>query len=162
MTTQKINFVLACFTCCALLAACDKERVTDYDILHIEGVSWACNITTSYATFGASSESEEKPSVVLPAYDGDLLYMNLDDQEFYYRYTSGDGKHLLVTFDTLNAKSVSLNGKLEFMELSDHASWEYLNGLSDPVRKQLSTLYITEALTLENLSVSQSNIRNTN
>ena len=139
------------------LSACSKGAAIKYEIINIHGASWACNVSLSYIMSGSSSESELNPEVLLPVSDGDLLYMiNLDEQEFYYRYSRRDGKDLAITFDTLHANSVSLNGQLKSLELSDdQASWEQFMQLTDPQRKQLSSIYITDSLSTERLSLLQ-------
>ena len=145
--------IIFCFT----LSACDKGAAIKYEIINIHGVSWACNVTSSYVMSGSSSESELDPEVKLPVSDGDLLYMiNLDDQEFFYRYSRRDGKDLLITFDTLQVNSVSLNGQLKFLELSENqASWEQFLQLTDPQMKQLSSINITDSLRADRLSLLQ-------
>lgn len=125
-----------------LMTACSDTFNPAVDVIKIEGVSWVCNVNTSYAIFGSSSETEELLEVSLPASAGDLLYMIKDDLDFYYRYSPENGRELSVCFDTVNAVSVYLNGKLEYMELSGPASLEAFSQLSDPEVKQLSTIYI--------------------
>jgi len=122
-------------------------------MIRIEGVSWACNVNTSYAIFGSSSESEEQLEVTLPASAGDLLYMLKDDLQFYYRYKPEDDTLLSVTFDTLNAVSVYLNGNLEYMELSEPSSLEAFNQLSDPEIAQLSAIFIRGPVSDDHLRV---------
>ena len=111
-------------------------------MIQIEGVSWACNVTTSYAVFGSTIETEGEWEVLLPASEGDLLYMNRDDLQLYYMYRPENGTRLTVTFDTLHTVSVYLNGKLEFMELGGPSSLEAFSQLTDPEVKQLSTIDI--------------------
>lgn len=125
-----------------MMTGCGDTRSPELDMIQIEGVSWACNVNSSYAIFGSSSESEELLEVTLPASAGDLLYMIMDDCQFYYRYNPEDDTLLSVTFDTLNAISVYLNGKLNYMELSGSSSQEAFSQLSEPEIAQLSTIYI--------------------
>lgn len=136
-----------------IITGCTQADVPEIDIIRIEGVSWACNVTTSYATFGSTTEFEGQYEVILAASEGDLLYMNRDDLQFYYRYNTKDGKDLEVTFDTLHAVSVYLNGKLNYMELSGPASLKAFEALTDPEKSQLSTLEIRGALTGDLLSI---------
>ena len=91
---------------------CRESPGTEIEFIQIEGVSWACNVTSSFATFGATIESEETLELVLPVIDGDMLYMLQDDLQFYYRYNYSHGDRLSVRFDTLNGVSVYLNGNL--------------------------------------------------
>jgi len=143
--------------CCFTLAGCSKGLAARYEIIHIRGVIWASNVTSSSAYIGSSSESELDPEVILPVSDGDLLYMtNMDDQVFYYRYSRRDGKDLVVTFDTLNANTIRLNGQVKSLELSDdQASWELFEQLTDPQREQLSTLYIIDSLSDNRMTLLQ-------
>ena len=134
-----------------LMAGCSDTSGTQVDLIQIEGVSWACNVTTSYAIFGSSSETEELLEVTLPASDGDMLYMFWDDLQFYYRYSQENGTHLSVRFDTLNTVSVYLNGNLEYMELTEQSSLEAFNQLTDPEVKQLSTIYMHGPLSDDHL-----------
>jgi hypothetical protein len=157
MDTISKYVLLLALVICSANTSCSKGTAIKYEIISIQGASWVCNVTSSYVISGSSSESELYPEVILPVCDGDLLYMmNMDEQEFYYRYTLKDGKDLVVTFDTLNANSVSLNGQMKYMELSDdQASWEQFKQLTDPQRKQLSSIYITDPLSVDRLSLLQ-------
>ena len=112
---KKLGFILlpVWVAFAGIMTACKDTYNPVVDMIRIEGVSWACNVSTSYAIFGSSSESEELLEVTLPASAGDLLYMIKDDFQFYYRYSQKNGTLLSVSFDTLNALSVYLNGHLE-------------------------------------------------
>jgi hypothetical protein len=136
-----------------IITGCNQSDGPEIDIIRIDGVSWACNVTTSYATFGSTIEFEGQNKVVLAASEGDLLYMHRDDLQLYYRYSSKDGKDLEFTFDTLHAVTVYLNGKLNYMELSGPASLKAFEALTDPEISQLSTLNIQGALTGNLLSI---------
>ncbi|MEN8227140.1 MAG: hypothetical protein ABFS38_03215 [Bacteroidota bacterium] len=138
-----------------LLNGCSTEPAVSYQVLHIEGVTWACNISTSYAAFGSTIESGKSEKVTLPVSDGDLLYaFNEDDHELYYRYRVEEGNRLVVTFDTVNTNSAHVNGSLASLQLSQEpASWEKFKGLSPTEVSQLSSLYIQDNLTKEILNV---------
>jgi len=136
-----------------IMTGCGDTWNPEVDIVHIEGVSWACNVNTSYAIFGSSSESEEQLELSLPVSAGDLLYMIKDDWQFYYRYSPDDDTLLSVTFDTLNAVTVFLNGNLEYMELSEPSSLEAFSQLSEPEIAQLSTIYIQGPVSDDHLKV---------
>lgn len=140
--------VLFPLLCCFSLQACSKRVAPKYELVAIRGVSWACNVSLSYAIFGSFSESESDPEVVLAVSEGDLLYMmGPDEEELYYRYSRRDGRHLLVSFDHPDTPTASLNGQLISMDLSgDPAAWQLFQQLSDPQRKQLSTLRISTSL----------------
>lgn len=131
-----------CIALSASITGCKQAAVPRIDIIQIEGVSWAGNVTSSYGWFGSVEEIEGQNKLTLAASDGDLLYMTLDDLQFYYRYSSKDGKELDLTFDTLHAVSVYLNGELNYMELSEPSSLEVFTSLTDPEIAQLSTLNI--------------------
>lgn len=141
---KKLGYILlpALIIFSGLMSSCSDSKSLEIDVIRIEGVSWACNVNTSYAIFGSSSESEEQLEVTLPASAGDLLYMLKDDLQFYYRYKPEDDTLLSVTFDTLNAVSVYLNGNLEYMELAEPSSLEAFSQLSDPEIAQLSAIFI--------------------
>jgi len=128
-----------------VLAGCDRPPQQETDIIQIEGVSWACNVNTSYAVFGSSAENEENPELILTASEGDLLYMLHDELQIYHRYSRANGTSYTVSFDTLNAISAYLNGTLSYMELSSPASLEAFEKLSAAEMEQLSALYIAEA-----------------
>lgn len=153
-TISKYVVLLGLIFCCNL-SSCSKGAAIKYEIITIHGVSWASNVTSSYVMSGSSSESELDPEVKLPASDGDLLYMiKSDDQDFFYRYSRRDGKDLFITFDTLQVNSVRLNGQLKFLELSDdQSSWEQFMQLTAPQMKQLSSIYISDSLRAERLSL---------
>jgi hypothetical protein len=157
MDTISKHVVLLLLACVFVLSSCSKQVAPNYEIVSIRGVYWACNVNSSYANFCSLAESELDPEVVLAVSDGDLLYLaNEDDQEFYYRYSRRDGKKLVVTFDTLNTNTASLNGDLKSLVLSDHQdSWTLLQELTDPQRKQLSTLHITGELNENRLAILQ-------
>jgi Leucine-rich repeat (LRR) protein len=150
---KKLGYLLlpAWIAFSGLLTSCSDTNSPVVDMIKIEGVSWACNVNTSYAIFGSSSETEELLEVTLPASAGDLLYMIKDDLQFYYRYSPEDDTLLSVTFDTLNAVSVYLNGNLEYMELSESSSLEAFSQLSDPEIAQLSTIFIQGPITDDHL-----------
>jgi len=152
---KKLGYILlpAWITFAGIMTACSDTHIPVVDMIRIEGVSWACNVSTSYAIFGSSSETEELLEVTLPASAGDLLYMIMDDLQFYYRYSQENGTLLSVSFDTLNAVSVYLNGNLEYMELSEPSSLEAFSQLSDPEVEQLSTIYIKGPVSDEHLKV---------
>jgi len=130
-----------CLALSGLITGCKQAAGPKIDIIQIHGASWASNVTTSYGWFGATTEIEEQNKLTLAASDGDLLYMTLpDDQQFYYRYSAKDGKNLELTFDTLGAVSVYLNGELNYLELTKASSLEAFSALTDPEITQLSTL----------------------
>ena len=138
------------------LNGCSSVPPDTIEEIHIEGVIWDCNVSTSYANFGSSAESEDQPEVRITACTGDLLYMVSDDLEFYYRCNREDGQHLVVSFDTSGITSVYVNGGLSFVELSGNASGlELFTELSEINIKQLSTLLIREELSDEHLAALQ-------
>lgn len=157
MDTISKFVVLLLVLCGSGLSSCSMRVAPHYEIVSIRGVYWACNVNSSYANYCSLAESGPEPEVVLAISDGDLLYLaNEDEQEFYYRYSRRDGNNLLVTFDTLNANTASLNGALKYLELSDKPdSWMLLQQLTDPERKQLSTLHITGELSEDRLTLLQ-------
>jgi len=153
-------------TCIWILSGCGTEPAISYHILHIEGVTWACNVSTSYVSFGSVTETEESGKVSLPVSDGDLLYIfNEDDLELYYRYRSKDGHFLKISFDTLNAKSAHVNGSLAFLQITeDPSSWAKFEALTSSEVNQLSALYISTVLNheiLDVLSVHESSLPGT-
>jgi hypothetical protein len=132
-----------CIMLSTVLPGCKDKAFPAIHILRVEGIAWACNVTTSYATFGTTTEFEGQNEVYVAASEGDLLYMmNSEDLEVYYRYNSGDGKDLAFTFDTLGLVSVYLNGELNYLELSGSSSSEAWEALSELEISQLSTLSI--------------------
>ena len=143
------RYCLLCYALAVILAGCKRPAGLEVNTIEIKGVSWACNISTSYGVFGSSTESEEQLEVVLPASDGDLLYMLYDDQQLYYRYRPEHGSQISLTFDTLDAVSVYLNGSLEYMELSEPSSLEKFGQLSEAEIKQLSTICIYGSISRE-------------
>ena len=136
-----------------VMTGCSETSSTKIEFVQIEGVNWACNVNSSYATFGAGVESEEALELELPVSDGDLLYMLQDDLEFYCRYSSSLGSRLMISFDTLNAVSVYLNGNLDYMELSEPSNLEAFRLLTDAEVKQLSTLHLQSPISDDLLSV---------
>jgi hypothetical protein len=133
-----------------ILAGCNDALPAENDIIHIEGISWACNVNSSFAIFGSGAESEEQAEVFLHAREGDLLYMLYDDEQVYHRYDPTDGKNITVTFDTLDVFRAYVNGRLSYMELINRSSVEAFNKLSDVEMAQLSFLYLEDDI-LEDL-----------
>lgn len=127
-------------------ASCDRSSYKEIDILHIDGVQWACNITSSYGTFGSSYEIEGQNELTLAASKGDLLYMLWEDEEFYYRYKPSDGQNLNFLFDTVDMISVYLNDQLNYLELTDGSLPAKFSDLSSLEMSQLSTLYLDASL----------------
>jgi len=137
-------FLAACIAMSFVFAGCEMPPQQGTDIIQIEGVSWACNVNTSYAVFGSSAENEEIPKITLPASEGDLLYMLYDELQIYHRYSRANGTTYSVSFDTLNAISAYLNGKLSYMELTSPAALEAFAKLSGAEMEQLSALYLAD------------------
>ncbi len=138
-----------CIILTGIITGCESSTSREIDIIHIEGVDWACNVTTSYATFGSTSEDEDQNEVTLAASKGDMLYMLWEDLEFYYRYSPQDGQVLSVLFDTLSTVSVYLNGELDYMELSGSSVPAAFMDLTKLEMSQLSTLCLKGSLTKE-------------
>jgi len=129
-----------------VFSSCDRSSPREIHVLHIEGVEWACNITSSFGTFGSSYETEGENELTLAASKGDLLYMLWGDEEFYYRYHPRDGHNLSVLFDTVGLVSVYLNDKLNYMELTGKSIPAKFKDLSRMEMSQLSTLNLDESL----------------
>jgi len=144
-----------CTAFLGIFTGCRQAHGPRIDILQIEGASWASNVTTSYGWFGSSPESEEHKKLTLAASDGDLLYVMLDDLDFYYRYDSKDGTNLELTFDTLGAFSVYLNGELNYIKLSEPSSLKAFSLLTEPEIAQLSTLNLHGSLAEEIIPILQ-------
>jgi hypothetical protein len=143
--------VWVCLACLLFLNGCKTEPRLKYKILHLENVTWACNISTSSFHFGVASELEEKKEVRIPASKGDLLYIvNENDKELYYRYDPEAGDHLVVSQDTLKSHLIFINGNLAQIELSSDFQWEELgDDLLTIPNQPLSTLYIRDSLSDE-------------
>jgi len=143
-----------CIALSGIITACKKVSGPTFHIIQVEGVAWASNVTTSTGMIASTPEIEGQNEVTLTASDGDLLYMmNSDDLQLYYRYSSKDGRDLVVTFDTLQAIKVYLNGKLNYMELPESSSHEEFEALTDPEISQLSTLNINGPLNNHLISI---------
>ena len=110
MKTVRNIFLPICFAIAGILTACNDTLSPQVDIIQIEGVSWAFNVTTSYVAFGSTIETEELLDIKLPVSEGDLLYMIEDDLQFYHRYSPENGTLLSVSFDTLNAVPSNFGG----------------------------------------------------
>ena len=152
MTSFRILLISAWMAIACLMAGCDESQQQGLDIIQIKGVAWACNVNTSYAVFGSSSESEENLEIFLPASEGDLIYMLLDDFQIYHRYSAASGTSYTASFDTLKAVSAYLNGHLSYQELTSPESLEAFMELSDAEMQQLSSLYIADVLTEDLIS----------
>jgi len=153
---KKIFSILlpVCIALSGIFTGCKQKLNPAIHIIQIEGVSWASNVTTSAGMISSTPEIEGQDEVTLSASDGDLLYMmNSDDLQLYYRYNSKDGQNLEVSFDTLQAVKVYLNGKLNYMELLNSNSHEEFEALSDPEISQLSTLNINGVLNKHLISI---------
>ena len=152
---QKLFFPALIFIT-GILTGCTGPVNPDVDLLKIEGASWACDVNTSYAKFGSASEKEDSLRLILPASEGDLLYMFHEDLQYYYRYHSKDGPVLSLVFDSLDAVSVYLNGNLDYMEITDSSSLDAFRTLTAPELGQLSSLLIGAPLSDDLLSVLRS------
>lgn len=145
-----LRFILpVCIGLAGIFTACERSSSREIHIIHIEGVQWACNITSSFGTFGSSYETEGKNELTLAASKGDLLYMLWEDKEFYYRYHPSDGRKLTVLFDTLDFVSVYLNEKLNYIDLTESSIPAKFKDLSRMEMSQLSTFYLNESLMAE-------------
>ena len=142
MKTVRNISLLIWIAIAGILTACSDTLSPQVDIIQIEGVSWASNVTTSYIAFGSTIETEELLDIKLPVSEGDLLYMIADDLQFYHRYSPENGTLLSVSFDTLNSVSAYLNGNLEYTELSGPSSLEAFSLLTDQEVNKLSTIHI--------------------
>jgi hypothetical protein len=149
------SFLLpVCIALSGIITGCKQELSPPIHIIQIEGVSWASNVTTSSGMISSTPEIEGQNEVTLTASDGDLLYMmNSDDLQLYYRYNSKDGQDFEVAFDTLQAVKVYLNGKLNYMELSESTSHEEFEALTNSEISQLSTLNINGPLNTHLISI---------
>ncbi len=132
----------ACLLLAGSLTGCSRADTPSIHLLQIEGVSWACNVTTSYAIFGSGSDNEDETEILVAASEGDLLYLMNEELQVYYRYHERDGLDLAFEFDTLGPVLVYLNGKLNSLEITENSPPEILEALSDPELAQLSVLYI--------------------
>ena len=141
--------IWVCAVCLILLGGCTKAPQIKNEIVHIEGVIWACNVTTSYSLFGSFSESDEKAEVYLPSSDGDLLYMLCEgDQELYFRYSALRAGHMRVEHDTVETSQVFVDGDLAQVEISDNTDFEKLATLLENSGSGiLATLVIRDTLT---------------
>lgn len=113
---------LACFclACTWIITSCTTTSLPGYDIVHIKGVEWASNLTTSYAYFGSSCEPGGTPEVYLPVSDGDLLFMSGENSlELYFRYRKDTSNQLIVTVDTLHPHLGYVNGRLSSLLIGD-------------------------------------------
>lgn len=145
--------LLVFFTGVLILNKACSENSFNSQIIEIEGVYWAGNISSSFGIFGSASESEDQLKVNMSVSEGDLIYMMSEDLEYYYRYNSEDGDKLILSFDTSLANSVWLNGHIDFFELSsDPATLKKFMGLQDHEVKQISTLSIPDRLNEEHLN----------
>ena len=155
MFKSKIYLLFFCFACIWILNGCRNDSSVSYHILHIEGVTWASNVSASYVSFGSATESGESGKVSLPVSDGDLLYVfNEDDLVLYYRYKLEDGALLSVSFDTMKTNTAHVNGSLAFFQITNKpSSWEPFKALSSSEVQQLSTLYLPDSITKELLDV---------
>jgi hypothetical protein len=149
MAHKRKYLVWLCVAFTWTLSNCSTDVPLDHEILHIEGVIWACNVSTSYALVGSQSEFEDQSAVYIPVSDGDLLYMfNDQDIELYYRYRAEDGNHILVSTDTLKPDLVYVNGVLSQIQISGETPFEeVLSALQTPLEKPLATLYVRDTLT---------------
>lgn len=150
MTSLRILLISLWLTIAGMLAGCNDSQQSHTDIIHIKGVSWACNVNTSYAIFGSSAEREEEAEVFLHARNGDLLYMLYDDEQLYHRYDPADGNSFTVTFDTLEVFKAFVNGRLTYMELINPSCVDAFEKLSEVEMEQLSFLYLEDDI-LEDL-----------
>lgn len=155
MSKLKMYLFTLLFACIWILNGCNNDDAVSYQILHIEGVSWVSNISTTYASFGAGTENEKSGRVSLPVSDGDLLYLyNEDDFELYYRYKLEDGNLLTVSFDSMITNSAHVNGSLAFLQITENpSSWDAFTALSTSEVNNLSTLFISDSLNDEILDI---------
>ena len=72
MTSFRIILISLWLAMAGMLTGCKAPQQAEIDILHIEGISWACNVNTSFAIFGSSTESEEQAEVFLHAREDEI------------------------------------------------------------------------------------------
>lgn len=149
MVFVKKCMALVCLASTWIFCSCNSESRFEYEILQIEGVAWAGNVSTSFGLFGSIPEENTTSGVLVPVSEGDLLYMVTDtDLELYYRYNSEDGDHLVVTQDTMTPDLAFVNGSLSQIEIYDEDSFQkLLDQLSYPLDKPVATLYFRDTLT---------------
>lgn len=154
MVYLRTTLVLICIIFISIFNGCGFSSDIRYQVITIEGAAWAGNISTSYISFGSTTESEEHTKTSILASNGDLLYFtDFGDLACYYLYSKDAGNHLKVTFDTLPSNATYINGKLAFLELTnDTVSWDFLKDLSLPVLEELSGLLIPDNLSEEQVS----------
>ena len=109
-----------CLAYALILPGCHTAPAMEYQILTLHGISWAGNLSTSYVSFGATTESGEPGKISLPVSDGDLLYLFKDDGTLLYlRYSREEGTLMDVSIDTSKVTYAYVNGSLAYFELSD-------------------------------------------
>jgi len=133
-----------------VLTSCTHHTRITNEIIHIEGVTSAFNITTSFVLFGSTCESEEQAEVRLPATDGDLIYiLNEDGSGFYYRYNTEEGNHLVASHDTLKPHLFFINGMLSQFEVTREGIYRLEEELKALKPGRFPTLLISDSLTGE-------------
>jgi hypothetical protein len=128
---------------------CHRQSSLDQDIIQIKGVTWACNISTSFATYGIMSEDKGEDKLHLPVSDGDLLYLvSSDEEEFYFRYDVKEGDPLYFSADSLFPDLVFLQERVCQLEISDNQlTKRTIRELSLHPAMDVLTLYIHDTLT---------------
>ncbi len=148
MSRSNLLSVWVSVTFFLVLTSCTRDTRFTNEIIHIEGVSRACNITTSYVWFGSASESEAQPEVRLPASDGDLIYMlNEDGSNLYYRYNPDDGIHLVISQDTMKPYLFFINGMLSQFEVTSETIHSLNEELFTLKPGRFPTLLFSDSLT---------------
>ena len=141
----------------SVLTGCASGKNSSQVLLHIEGVSWAFNLTTSYILFGSIQEAEDIPEVYLTVSPGDLLYlMDEEENEIYYRYSKGDGNTLHFSYDSLKPDLYFEDGDPVQLEISGEIPDNSIVSSGNRSRS-LSTLILRGNLTDNQLEVLKKN-----
>ena len=129
-----------------LMEGCQSSPEREYDILTIEGVDWACNISNSHMNFGSLPITEENLELKLVVSPGDMVFIG----EFYLKYKKGDTLHQRVSDQD---KGYYINDKQVEFYFSDDESWSEFDKMSPEEISYLGLVLIDKPLSDEQQSI---------
>ena len=129
-----------------IMEGCQSSPEREYDILTIEGVEWASNISNSYLNFGSLPTTEEDLELKLVVSPGDMIYIG----EFYLKYKKRDTLHQRVSDQD---KGYFINDKQVEFYFSNDESWSEFDKMSPEEISYLGLVLIDKPLSDEQLSI---------
>ena len=136
-----------------LFESCEKSTGSSFKIVKMTGGDIYTNLSKNNL-FGSGDHSEitnYKDSVHAEIMEeGDLLYIQMEDSSYYYRYYANDGEFL--TFSKANS-NLLVNGIMKSMWIDHEDNPVYsINTEDEEVIKNLQSIMIPDSITQQSMS----------